>query len=74
MQQNEPTHIYVDNQVAITISNDPVFHDKTKHLNIKLYHLREEQKVGEIKLLYCKTKDQVLDILTKTLPKAIFKP
>ena len=38
MKQNEPTQIHVNNQAAIAISNDFVFHDKTKHFKIKLYH------------------------------------
>ncbi len=46
MEQNEPTQIHVDNQAAIAISNDPVFHGKTKHFKIKLYHLREVRKGG----------------------------
>ena len=73
MKQNEPTQIYVDNQAAIAISNDSVFHGKTKHFKIKLYHLREEQKDGEVKLPYCKTEDQIADVLTKALPKARFE-
>ncbi|RVX00264.1 Retrovirus-related Pol polyprotein from transposon RE1 [Vitis vinifera] len=73
MKQKEPTHIHVDNQAAITISNGSVFHDKTKHFKIKLYHLREEQKDGEVKLLYLQTEDQIADVLTKALPKARFE-
>ncbi|KAL6311410.1 hypothetical protein AAG906_035533 [Vitis piasezkii] len=45
----------------------------TKHFKIKLYHLREEQKDGEVKLLYCKTENQIVDVLTKALPKARFE-
>ncbi|XP_038902363.1 secreted RxLR effector protein 161-like [Benincasa hispida] len=37
----ECTEILVDNQAAIVISHNPVFHGKTKHLNIKLFFLRE---------------------------------
>ncbi|CAA0805773.1 cysteine-rich RLK (RECEPTOR-like protein kinase) 8 [Striga hermonthica] len=48
MKQTEPTEIFVDNQTTIAISKDPVFHGKTKHFNIRLYHLREKQKDGEI--------------------------
>ena len=41
MEQNEPTHIYIDNQVAISMANNPIFHGRTKHFKIKLYFLRE---------------------------------
>ena len=39
MKQEESTHIFVDNQAAISIANDPVFHGKTKHFKIKLFLL-----------------------------------
>ena len=65
--------VFVDNQAAIAISNNPVFHNKTKHFNIKLFFLREVQQKGEVKLLYCKTEDQLADLFTKALPKAKFE-
>lgn len=73
MKQNEPTQIHVDNQAAISISNNPVFHGRTKHFKIKLYFLREVQKEGEIILHYCRTEDQTADVLTKALSKARFE-
>lgn len=41
IKQKEGIKVFVDNQVAISISNNPVFVGKTKHFNIKLYFLRE---------------------------------
>ena len=73
MNQLEPTKIYVDNQAAISIANNPVFHGRTKHFKIKLYFLREAQKEEEVTLLYCRTNDQIADVLTKALPKASFE-
>jgi len=73
MAQAEPTKVLVDNQAAIAISNNSVFHGKTKHFNIKLYFLREVQKEGEVLLQYCKTEDQLADIFTKTLSKGRFE-
>lgn len=73
MEQKESTQIFVDNQAAISIANNPVFHGKTKHFKIKFYFLREAQKEGEVKLIYCKTEDQSADILTKALPKARYE-
>ena len=46
MEQKESTQILVDNQVAISIANNPVFHGKTKHFKLKLYFLREVQNEG----------------------------
>lgn len=41
MDQHEPTQIYVDNQAAICIANNLVFHGRTKHFKIKLCFLKE---------------------------------
>lgn len=73
MIQTESTKIFVDNQAAISIANDPVFHGRTKHFKIKFFYLREVQKDGEVQLVYCRTEHQNADILTKTLPKARFE-
>ena len=73
LEQNEPTQIFVDNQAAISISNNPVFHGRTKHFKIKLFFLREVQKEGAINLLYYRTEDQSADILTKALSKTRFE-
>ena len=48
MEQKESTKILIDNQVAIVISHNPVFHGKTKHFNIKLFFLTEVQKYGDV--------------------------
>ncbi|KAE8665032.1 hypothetical protein F3Y22_tig00112699pilonHSYRG00066 [Hibiscus syriacus] len=73
LEQKRSTEVFVDNQAAIAISNNPVFHGKTKHFNIKLYFLREVQKNGEVFLLYCSTNDQLTDIFTKALPRSMFE-
>jgi len=65
--------INVDNQAAITISNNPVFQGKIKHFKIEYYFLREVQSNKEAILVHCKTEDQLADILTKALPKHKFK-
>ena len=67
MNQTKGTEVFVDNQYAIAISHNPVFHGKTKHFNIKLFLLREVQNNGYMILLYCKTEEQLTDIFTKPL-------
>lgn len=73
MEQKESIEIFVDNQVVIAISNNPVFHRKTKHFNIKFYFLREVQQNGEVTLVYCKSEDQQADLFTKPLPVSKFE-
>ena len=56
----EPTgsiKVFVDNETAISISHNPVFHGRTKYFKIKVFLLREVQKYGDITCVYCKTED-----------------
>ncbi|KAF2286048.1 hypothetical protein GH714_009932 [Hevea brasiliensis] len=73
MEQKESTKVFVDNQAAIAISNNPVFHEKKKHFSIKLFFLRDVQKDGAVCLKYCKTENQLADIFTKALPRSRFE-
>lgn len=73
LEQKEDTKIFVDNQAAIAISHNPVFHGKTKHFNIKLFFVREVQKDNVVALVYCKTEEQITDIFTKPLTASKFE-
>jgi len=72
MEEKGSTKIFIDNQVAIAISNNPVFHGKMKHFNIKLYFLREVQQKGEVAVIYYKSEDQLADLFSKPLPTSKF--
>ena len=61
--------LYCDNTIAINISKNCVMHKKTKHFAIKYHYLRELVQDKEVKMEYVKTKDKIVDIFTKTLPK-----
>ena len=73
MKQLNDTEVFVDNQAAIAISHNPVFHGKTKHFKIKLFFLREVQKEREVSLVYCSSEEQLADIFTKPLPANKFE-
>ena len=73
MEQTGSTQVFVDNQAAISIASNPVFHGRTKHFKIKFYFLREIQQDGEVNLLHCKTEVLNVDILTKALLRARFE-
>ena len=73
-KQVEATTIFCDNNSAIKLSKNPVLHGRSKHIDVKYYFLRDLSNDGTIKLIYCKSENQVADILTKPLkPAAFFK-
>ena len=69
----EPTVIYCDNQSCIKLSVNPVFHDRSKHIDIWYHHIIDcvQQKV--MLLSYIPTEDQDADILTKALTRRKFE-
>jgi len=73
VNQKDGIVINVDNQTTIAISNNLVFHGKTKHINIKYYFLIEVQCSKEVVLIHSKTEDQLAEILTKALLKGRFE-
>ena len=57
----------------VNMSNNPIFHFKTKHIAIKYHVLREKVAQKEIRLEYINTKEQIVEIFTKTLLKDTFE-
>ena len=63
-----PLKIYNDNNGALSLAKNPVFHDQAKRIDIIYHHLRNEIKNGRIDLTYIKSANNLADILTKLLP------
>ena len=70
-----PQHVPIlyDNNSAISIYKKPFMHSKTKHIEIKYRFLREQVLEKKVKLEYVPSKEQVLDIFTKPLPRDSFE-
>ena len=66
VHQEDNIEIFVDNQATLAISQNLVFHGRTKHFKVKNYFLKEVQKSGEVKLVYCSSENQLADIFTKS--------
>ncbi|KAK1366493.1 hypothetical protein POM88_042054 [Heracleum sosnowskyi] len=64
--------IYCDNTSAIAISDNPVQHSRTKHIDIRHHFIREHVERGTVKLIYVPTEKQLADIFTKPLDEATF--
>ena len=72
MSQDKPTEIYVDNSLAIVLVKNPVFHDKSKHIDTRFHYLLDFIANKEVKANYVKTQDQVTNIFTKPLKYIVF--
>ena len=68
----DTTVIYCDNQSGIRLSENLVFHDRSKHIDIKCHFIRDMVQRGAIRLHHIRTDEQVADILTKPLGKLKF--
>ena len=63
------TVIYSDDQSYVKLSENLVFHDRSKHIEIKHYILRDKVQRGEVVLQYISIDEQIEDILVKPLAK-----
>ena len=68
-EQREPTTIYEDNQGCIALTENPVMHKRTKHIDIRHHFIRERVESGDIVLKYMATQHQLADMLTKPLKR-----
>jgi hypothetical protein len=66
------TQLRCDNQGAIALVKNPVFHQRTKHMDIRFFFIREAQEEGKIDINYINTDEQLADIFTKALASPRF--
>ena len=64
---------YCDNQSCVELSENPMFHDKSKHIEPKYHFIRDKIQKGTVKLQFIPKDQQIVDILTKPLAKGKLK-
>jgi hypothetical protein len=69
----DPTTIHCDNQSCVKLSENPVFHDRSKHIEIKYHYIRDMVQRKTIHVQYLPTHEQITDIFTKPLAKTKFE-
>jgi hypothetical protein len=65
--------IFQDNQGAIALAKNPIFHQRTKHIDIKYHFVREQVESKEFELVYVPTTMMQADFMTKNLPRPKFE-
>ncbi len=65
--------LYTDNNGALLLAKNPVFHERTKHIAVKYHYIRDLISQGIIDLIYIPTKENKSDGFTKPLEKTKFK-
>ena len=65
--------IHGNNQRSLNLAHNPVYHDRTKHIEVRHHFIRDKILSGEINLDYVATKEQLADILTKALGRTAFE-
>ncbi|XP_019175631.1 PREDICTED: uncharacterized protein LOC109170953 [Ipomoea nil] len=68
LHTGQPSTLWCDNLGATYLCANPVFHARTKHVEIDYHFVRDKVAMGDFKVNFISTKDQLADIFTKPLP------
>ena len=71
--QFDATCIYCNNQSCVKFSKNPVFHDKSKNIEIKYHYIRDMVQREAVNLQYVAMEEQIADVLTKPFARVKFE-
>ncbi|KAM6555161.1 hypothetical protein CsatB_015923 [Cannabis sativa] len=72
VEHNRTAIIWCDNSGARQLASNPVFHSRTKHIEIDVHFIRDKVSNKSVEVRYIPTEEQIADILTKPLPITTF--
>lgn len=71
--QSDCVTMFCDNSSTIKLAKNPVFHGRSKHIDVRFHFLRNLTKDEALNMEFCKTNDQLADIMTKPLKLGQFE-
>ena len=76
LELHRPVHdasvVFCDNVSSVYMTQNPVHHQRTKHVEIDLHFVRDRVTTGEVKVLHVPSSSQFADIFNKGLPSPLF--
>jgi hypothetical protein len=70
--QENPIDLFIDNQTAIRISENPELHKRSQHIDKQYHWIREQVKFGILNTEWVPSAENLTNIFTKSLPMAKF--
>jgi hypothetical protein len=72
-EEEKTVKLFIDNQSTIQLIKNPVFHDRSKHIDTRHHFIREYVADGRVSVEHIGTTNQLADILTKSLGRVRFQ-
>ena len=69
---NKASIVYCDNISSVYLTQNPVKHQRMKHIELDIHFVREKVALGEVKVLHVPSSLQFTDVFTKGLPRSLF--